>query len=214
MSDDSYLWDRRGTPDPFVEKLERALVAKRAEVLAAAGQRRRRGRTIAGVLLASAAAVLVVWGLPGGEADANVGPVRDAEPSVAAEIAPTEEPAAEDGLAAQPVEEEKVRSDEEELARAGGGRRRRGHPMSSERRAWPSVEAFERVGLTVMPRRDVLQLHDRTGVRVGLVRECGGLWWLRVESSAEWWAFLTLAELAEALCRYFPQTSASAYSPS
>ncbi len=74
MSDDDYLWDGSGAPDPDVVRLERALAPLRLRAREFAPARARRRRFLVPALLAAAACVAAAWLLRGTEG-APAGPV-------------------------------------------------------------------------------------------------------------------------------------------
>lgn len=64
MQHEPYLWDKSGPVVPFIAQLERALAARRAEVLRAGFRRRRRvSRMVWGIaaVAAAVAAAVVIW---------------------------------------------------------------------------------------------------------------------------------------------------------
>jgi hypothetical protein len=67
---DSYLWDKTGRPDPFVEQIEQVFAARRRALSVAgraeraAGRRRRASRLVAAVVVAAAVAATLVRAHP------------------------------------------------------------------------------------------------------------------------------------------------------
>lgn len=54
---------------------------------------------------------------------------------------------------------------------------------------------LERSGLNGTPWGDGLQLRSRDGSPIGETRQCGSVWWLYLDATGEWCAFMQAREL-------------------